>query len=97
MDEAYPAARVWNGHVPGEHAAGFLSHLISTGVQHATSLGGCLGVTVLQRPDDRGVRFTLLTYWRDETALSGFARDTSAVHYLGDSAFRAEHLQPEAA
>ena len=53
----------------------------------AFSLSGCVGSTVLRRSEGAHVRFTLITIWSDEDALTAFARTDAAVHYPGDDVF----------
>jgi heme-degrading monooxygenase HmoA len=82
-----PLARIWSGTVPPEHADSFLDHLLATGVAEAGSLNGCLGAIILRRSKAERELFTLLTFWRDESAVAEFARGNTAVHYIGDEAF----------
>jgi|CZCA01.1.fsa_nt_gi hypothetical protein len=82
-----PIARIWNGHVPLARQNSFLDHLRATGVADASRVEGYLGSLVLRRVDGERSWFTLLTFWRDEAAVRGFAPDTTAVLYPGDAAF----------
>jgi heme-degrading monooxygenase HmoA len=69
------------------HADSFLDHLLATGVAEARSLDGCLGAIILRRSEAQRELFTLVTFWRDESAVAEFARGDTAVHYFGDEAF----------
>lgn len=81
-------ARVWRCRGPRETATAAAEHILSTGVAECTGLPGYLGAQLLRRDRDTGpAYFTLVTFWRDEESIRGFAGDdvSRAVLYPGDA------------
>lgn len=89
-------AREWRCLCPVRHRAGFLEHLLRTGVREARDVPGFRGHQILERLDpccqagrSGTLEITLVTYWEDFEAVRAFSGGTpdAAVLYPGDERY----------
>lgn len=84
-----PIARTWSGATRAADADAYLDYLRRTGLRDYAATPGNQGVLALRRVDGERAEFTIVSLWRDERAVRGFAGPDSqrAVFYPEDDAF----------
>ncbi|MCG6495331.1 antibiotic biosynthesis monooxygenase family protein [Kitasatospora sp. A2-31] len=65
--------RIWAGQVMAEHIEEFCSVLLSQVIPQLGERDGCLGGELLRSVSDDGHRVLVVSRWRDEEALRGYA------------------------
>ncbi|MEU8920571.1 antibiotic biosynthesis monooxygenase [Kitasatospora sp. NPDC048545] len=66
--------RIWTGQVLAGHAEEFCTHLAAQVIPQLGRTDGCLGGELLRSvSEEDGYRVLVLSRWRDEAALRGYA------------------------
>jgi heme-degrading monooxygenase HmoA len=75
-------ARIWHGFVPKEKAADYGNYLSDFGIRDYHSIPGNRAVHVLQRVEEDGVHFVLISYWESRESIEAYAGvDIEQAHY----------------
>ncbi|MFI6447669.1 antibiotic biosynthesis monooxygenase family protein [Kitasatospora sp. NPDC050543] len=65
--------RIWAGQIMTGHVDEFCDLLVAEAIPQIGQVDGCLGGEVLRSLTDDGHRVLVITRWRDEEALRGYA------------------------
>ncbi|MER7849463.1 antibiotic biosynthesis monooxygenase family protein [Kitasatospora sp. NPDC096077] len=65
--------RIWAGQVTADRIEEFCAHLVSQVIPQLGRTDGCLGGELLRSVSEGGHRVLVVSRWRDEEALRGYA------------------------
>jgi len=79
-------ARVWSAQTTSIQAPAYVDHLKSQVLPTVRKLDGYAGAMLLERMASSAVEIIVITFWRSEDAIRGFAGDDSEAAVVADQA-----------
>jgi heme-degrading monooxygenase HmoA len=91
--EATMVVRMWHGRVPTAKAQRYREFLNARAIPDYRSVPGNVSVHILEREDGPVTHFMTMTFWKNMTAIKGFAGDDveTAKYYPEDRDFLLEY------